>query len=142
MELKLVVRSRGIILHEDKIFVVKHSIDFDYYALPGGHIEHNESPVECIEREILEELGVAPKIGRLLYVNSFSKDNSHSVEFFFEITNGEDYLDTTKLKGTHRHELFEIRWIDKNEEINLLPMQLKEDFKNGKILSDVTRFIK
>lgn len=142
MEPKLVVRSRAIILHEDKLLVVKHDEDIDIYALSGGHLEKNENPVDCIEREIFEELGVKPKIGRLLYVNSFIKKDMHSIEFFFEITNGEDFLDIEKLKGTHSHEIFKILWINKNDNFNLLPKKVLEDFKNGTLLSDSVRFIK
>jgi ADP-ribose pyrophosphatase YjhB (NUDIX family) len=33
------IKCRGIIFNDDKILVVKHSINHDFYALPGGHIE-------------------------------------------------------------------------------------------------------
>jgi len=142
MEPKLVVRSRGIIFYNDKLLIVRHNENSDLNALPGGHLEENEDPVDCIEREIFEELGVVPKIGRLFYVNSFTRRGVHSIELLFEITNGEDFLDIEKLKGTHRHELFEIRWIGRDEDVVFLPTKVLEDFKNGTLLSDSVKFIK
>ena len=38
----------------------------DEWELPGGRIEIGESPRECVEREIREELGVAVTAGELL----------------------------------------------------------------------------
>ncbi|MFH1608876.1 MAG: NUDIX domain-containing protein [Patescibacteria group bacterium] len=143
MEKELFVTSRGIIYHDEKILLVKHDESLDYFALPGGHIEWAEDPKDCIEREIIEELGVKPEIGRLLYVNSFVKDQKHAIEFFFEIINVEDYLDTKKLKNsTHGHEIFEIKWVGKNDGIKILPKGISEDFLSGNLLADNVRFLK
>jgi 8-oxo-dGTP pyrophosphatase MutT (NUDIX family) len=38
----------------------------DYRDIPGGYIEHGETPHEAAAREVHEELGVTPPIGRLL----------------------------------------------------------------------------
>jgi 8-oxo-dGTP pyrophosphatase MutT (NUDIX family) len=59
-----------VILHEDKLLVVKHSPEDTFVALPGGHLEWSEDIKECLKREMIEELGVAPEIGRLLYINN------------------------------------------------------------------------
>ena len=45
---KFIIRCRGVILHEGKLLVVKHSEDLDYYALPGGHLEFGEDIKECL----------------------------------------------------------------------------------------------
>ncbi len=38
----------------------------DYYDIPGGYVEHGETPYEAAQREVFEELGIKPPIGRLL----------------------------------------------------------------------------
>jgi ADP-ribose pyrophosphatase YjhB (NUDIX family) len=136
------IRCRGIILHNDKILAVKHSKDGSYFALPGGHLEWGESVIECIKREITEELGIIPEIGRLLYVRNYVREDSNvqSIEFHFEITNSADYVDIDKLTGTHSHELAEICWIGKNDTRIIKPIALQEDLNNGTILSDMIRF--
>ena len=136
------IRCRAIIIHDNKILVVKHSVDSDFYALPGGHLEWGEDVKTCMRREIIEELGIEPKIGRLLYVRNFiDKNNKQSIEFHFEITNSADFVDITKLTGTHSHELVEICWIGKNDTRKLKPVVVQEDLNSGSILSGVVRFL-
>ncbi|MBI5134431.1 MAG: NUDIX domain-containing protein [Candidatus Taylorbacteria bacterium] len=135
------VRCRGIILHEGRLLVVRHAPDHRYVALPGGGLEWGEDALACMKREIVEELGVEPKIGRLLYVNTFISGETQSMEFFFEILNGADYVGCEKLDRTHAFELAELLWIKPDAATELLPRALAEDFKNGKLLSDTPRFI-
>ena len=131
---KFIIRCRAVTFNEGKLLVVKHSKDFDYYALPGGHLEFGEDVKECLIREITEELGIKPGIGRLLYINTFiDKNNTQPMEFFFEVVNGKDYLDLEKNHRSHAHELFEIYWASPSDNINILPKKFAEDFKEGKI---------
>jgi ADP-ribose pyrophosphatase YjhB (NUDIX family) len=141
---KFFIRCRAIILHEGKLLVVRHSHDISFAALPGGHLEWGEDVKECLEREIIEELGVKPKIGRLMYINTFFKDKNSAqpVEFFFEVLNGSDYLDVGDLKRTHAYEISEIIWVSPNDDIKILPEKIGLDLKEGKLLSDEIRYIK
>lgn len=41
----------------------------DYREIPGGYVETGESPREACVREVAEELGIRPPIGRLLAVD-------------------------------------------------------------------------
>jgi 8-oxo-dGTP diphosphatase len=139
---KIVIRCRGIILNKDRILSVKHTSDSEAYALPGGHLEWGENIQGCLKREIIEELGVEPKIGRLLYINNYIDTNlTQSIEFFFEIINSDDFLEIEKFGGTHKHELFEICWINKNDSKILYPKKLQSDLNDGAVLSDTVRII-
>ncbi len=139
---KTIVRVRGIIISEGKLLVVKHSHNTSFAALPGGHLEWDEDIKESLVREIVEELGTIPKIGRLLYINNFTDaNNTQSIEFFFEIQNSEDYKNLENKTRTHAHEIAEICWITPTDTIQLLPKELREDFKNGKIPSEEVRFL-
>jgi ADP-ribose pyrophosphatase YjhB (NUDIX family) len=140
---KFVIRCRAIILHEGKLLLVRHPSDTSYAALPGGKLDWGEDVKECLKREVIEELGVEPILGRLLYINTFMDgENTQSIEFFFEIKNGSQYADTKKLTGTHAHELAEIVWIGSDSNIRILPTKIGEDFKAGKLLADEPRYIK
>ncbi|WP_189096835.1 NUDIX domain-containing protein [Streptomyces kronopolitis] len=41
----------------------------DYREIPGGYVETGESPLQACVREVREELGILPEIGRLLAVD-------------------------------------------------------------------------
>lgn len=137
------VRCRAVVLHEEKLLLVKNSRGSDYYALPGGHLDPGETPLECMKRELIEELGVTPHIGSLLYVYTFvDREGASSVEFFFEITNGADFLSHETRVRTHAHELSEVRWITSADELLFLPEEIHRDFKSNSLLRNTVRFIK
>jgi 8-oxo-dGTP diphosphatase len=49
-----------------RVLVVKEKQDF--WSLPGGGLEHGESPQDCIKREIKEEIGLSNVIvGEIAY---------------------------------------------------------------------------
>jgi ADP-ribose pyrophosphatase YjhB (NUDIX family) len=136
-----IIKCRGVILYEDKLLVVKHSLSSKFYALPGGHLDGDENPNECIKREIFEEFGVNPEVGNLLYINQFSDPDKSFLEFFFEIKNGIDFknLDENKID---KKEIIEIVWVKKDNGMNILPTKLNEDFKNGILGKNNLQFIK
>jgi 8-oxo-dGTP diphosphatase len=139
-----VIRCRGVIIHDGKLLTVTHQHDPSFVCLPGGHLEAGEDPVECLKREIIEELGVTPTIGRLLYVNTFvdKKRDVQPIEFFFEITNSEEFVNFTDYARTHEHEIESWHWMDSNDYHRLLPEKFAQDFRNKTIDKDKTIFIK
>ena len=139
---ELVVRCRAVIIHENKLLVVRHGEDVDFAALPGGHLELGEDVKECLNREIIEELGVQPVIGRLLYINNFIVENTQTVEFIFEVTNPSDYIGCEKLERSHASEIFEMHWISPTDTVTVRPTKLLNDFKDGTILSNELTYIK
>lgn len=52
----------------DRVLLVEPS-NKDYLDVPGGYVEEGESPRQACVREVQEELGIAPHIGRLLVVD-------------------------------------------------------------------------
>jgi len=56
------------------------------WEIPGGVVERNESPKQCCQREVKEELGIEPQIGDLLVVdyNHHQGSKSESLMFIFD----------------------------------------------------------
>lgn len=63
------VACRAIIIHEEKLMVVKLKPTDNYYCLPGGSLERRETLQQCFEREMEEELLIRPVTGKLLFIN-------------------------------------------------------------------------
>lgn len=80
----------------------------DFWCTPGGGLDMGESLLDGLRREMIEETGVAPEIGRLLFVQQFAEDGEQSadrpaeqLEFFFHITNWQDYQQIDLSATTH-----------------------------------------
>ncbi len=55
-------------------------------ALPGGHLDYGEDVISCLVRELVEELGVKPEVGNLLYISTYlDKKKDQYVEFFLKL---------------------------------------------------------
>ncbi|USQ82566.1 NUDIX hydrolase [Streptomyces phaeoluteigriseus] len=52
----------------DRVLLVEPTYK-DYRDIPGGYVEHGESPRQACVREVHEELGIKQHIGRLLVVD-------------------------------------------------------------------------
>jgi 8-oxo-dGTP pyrophosphatase MutT (NUDIX family) len=60
-------RAAVILILNDKIALIeRHRSNRHYFVFPGGKIESGESPAAAAQREIMEELGLKVKIGRLI----------------------------------------------------------------------------
>lgn len=138
---KFTVRARAVIVNDGKMLAVRH-MESNFFSLPGGTLEAHENIKECLEREMIEELGVKPEIGRLLYINKYSdRQKFPAIDFMFEVKNGGDFLGCENLERTHAHELAEIVWLAPDNRETFYPVELNEDFKNGAVLSGEVRFI-
>lgn len=86
------------IFHEDKILLA-HNRNFrnDLYSLIAGFVEPGETLEQCVEREILEEVGI--KVKNIRYFNSqpWSFPDSLMIAFTAEYESGEIKVDNTEI---------------------------------------------
>ena len=62
-------RSQAMVCRDGKLLLVEHRMKGrDFFNLPGGGIEENETPEEAALRELNEEAGVSGKIVRPLAI--------------------------------------------------------------------------
>lgn len=105
----------------------------EYYTLPGGHVENDETYEETVKREVLEELNVKIVIEEKL-LSLHNKDLNRDEEFFIctlineneEIKkgNGPEWTNPDVEKyGTYEIEYINVKNI---KDYNILPLQVKE----------------
>jgi len=86
---------RGIIFRDGKLLVTKFRQDdggeSEHWGTFGGGLDDNESVTDGLQREMVEETGIVPKVGRLLFIQQFKEDDREFFELFFHIENPEDY---------------------------------------------------
>jgi ADP-ribose pyrophosphatase YjhB (NUDIX family) len=98
------VNVRGIIIKDGKLFCQKlknpRTVHVDeLWSIPGGGIDFGESLQDGLTREMIEETGIKPKIGNLLFIQQFMAGEREQLEFFFHIKNANDY-EVIKLEET------------------------------------------
>lgn len=115
------ISVRAVVLHEGKLLcarlkpyrsALKVSKD-EWWCLPGGGLDEGESLIDGVKREMIEETGIEPEVGELMYVQQFFFDDKDYLEFFFHVTNSADYLDIDLSKTSHGEtEIADIGFID------------------------------
>lgn len=70
-----------IILLQDRV-----KTDWHGYALPGGHVEKDESFLDAVKREMKEETGLEIRNPRLVGLKQFPIDNGRYLVVLFKAT--------------------------------------------------------
>ncbi len=134
MEVERRVAVRGLIHKNGKLFAQKlHNTSGDWWCTPGGGIDPMESLHDALVREMIEETGVKPQIGRLVLIQQFATHGTathgeaEQLEFFFLIENADDY-EAIDLENTSHgvQEIAEFGFVDPKTE-NILPKILQTD---------------
>lgn len=96
-------------------------------------MDDGESILDALSREMIEETGIEPVIGNLLYIQQFKeKDtNNEQLELFFHITNSQDYLQIDLSLTTHgEEEIEEFAFVDPTETQIKPTFLMSEKFEN------------
>lgn len=129
------LRAAAVILHEGRILAMQDERS-PYYYIPGGRVAFGETAETAILREVQEELGIAARIIRPLWLNQgfFSEDVSHvdyhevALYFLMDVT-GSDLLSRgdsfIRHEGRHTHR-FQWLPIAQLQDLYLYPLFMKE----------------
>ena len=129
------VRIAGILKRDDKILLIKHrKNNKEYWLLPGGGVDYQETFSEALKREFIEEtnLEIEPKEMVFIMESIDPSGDKHivNVTFLVEQTGGE-------LKVGEEERLGELRFValDDLESYTVYPnikYEIVEMFKNSK----------
>ena len=123
------VNVRGIIFRNGEILVTKFRQDDDsesaHWGTFGGGLDIGESLHQGLHREMIEETGIAPEIGKLLFTQQFADEEKEYLEFFFHITNTDAYAAIDLSSTSHGLlELVRAEFVDPAQH-NILPAFLQ-----------------
>jgi 8-oxo-dGTP pyrophosphatase MutT (NUDIX family) len=140
------VTVRGIVFKDGNMLAQQlqpdaDGIERDYWCTPGGGLEAGESLHQGLKREMIEETGITPTIGKLLFIQQYQDHQKEYLEFFFHIENPEDYH-TIDLAATS-HGALEVKHVDfiDARKHNVLPIFLQEVDIAHSISADVQPLI-
>jgi 8-oxo-dGTP diphosphatase len=72
--------TAGVIIHEDKVLITRRAPNENFagsWEFPGGKIEPNETPEDCLVREIKEELNIDVSIEK--FCTEVTHDYGHMI---------------------------------------------------------------
>jgi ADP-ribose pyrophosphatase YjhB (NUDIX family) len=99
------VNVRGIVYKDGKLLVTKFrqkdDSESEYWGTFGGGLDIGESFEAGLHREMIEETGIAPKIGKLLFIQQFNDGQKEHLELFFHIKNTADYKEINLEETSH-----------------------------------------
>ena len=137
--------ARAVILMDDKIILIRRKrfkngeLIRDYYVIPGGHLDENETFEEAVIREVKEELGIEVDVQKEI-LHEYNEDLSVDEKFFeckyirgkIGTGTGEEWTNP----DIEKYGIYEIVLQDVNKvnDMNLLPESIKkiiaEKYKN------------
>jgi len=131
------ISVRGIIFREGKIFLQRNHGN-DFWSLPGGKLENDESLTDCLIRELREEIDIEAKVGRLLFVQQFPNSarehaetpdkSGDSLDFFFAIDNPDGFANVDWRAAKFANEIDDAGWflLEQLHDMDVLPEFLKQ----------------
>jgi 8-oxo-dGTP diphosphatase len=108
-------RAQCLIVRNNRILMTKHRIaEREWWCLPGGGIDKNETPEAAAVRELKEECNVIGKIIRMISHNSYSDENK-DYTFLIDIDGQEPQLGFDPELVDSRQIMTDLKWLSLNE---------------------------
>lgn len=108
-------RASCLVIRDNKILMAKHSQDgIEYYCLPGGGIELDETPEQAAVRELKEECLVDGTIINMTCICSFPDESKQNYTFHIDIGEQEPKLGYDP-EIINNPILVGIKWLSLNE---------------------------
>ena len=133
-EMKVAVK--GVLVKEDKMLIVKRS-NLDEtragtWESVGGVMEFGETFEQALEREFIEEVGLAVQVEKLLFATTFLTSPKRQIVLLtFLCSTMEENITLSD-----EHEAY--IWASEEELKCMLPPQIWEDYKQHKVLEYLT----
>lgn len=112
----------GLLLVKDKKFLIAKEKGTDLFLMPGGRPEKNESPEECLIREIMEEIGCEVIRKSIKFFGEFE---DIAVNDPGKLVNIKLYTADVKGKPKANSEIEELKWFGRGDDAKVLSPLIK-----------------
>lgn len=111
------IAASAIILHEDKILLVRYKHgESSFLVGPGGGVHVNEDLNQALVREVKEETGIIVQPGKMLFVEDLLTKNYRMIKFWFLCIIIEGQLKQTQ--EAKEEGIIEVGWFSKDDLLN------------------------
>lgn len=112
------INGRAIIIDGEDVLLmfrrkIKNGITKEYYAIPGGGLEENETLEECVKREIQEEFNMEIKV--LDQLGIVEDKNNIGYIYNCSIISGTPILGGEELENNKEDNYYEVRKVKISE---------------------------
>lgn len=129
------IRVYGILIEDNRILLVdEHYMKREMTKYPGGGLNPGEGPLECLKREIKEELNMEVEVKEHLYTTDFFQrsifretEQVFSIYYFIERKHKSSPINYNWLEVANEHRI-RFHWVDLkdfNEEMLTFPIDRK-----------------
>lgn len=126
------VRPAILIIENQKILTMKYIYGGnEVYNLPGGNLELGEYLSEALAREMVEELGIKVKVGKLILIGEVHSDEEKQKKQTLHLLFEGKIMDGSPTLNPNETSALAIQWLSINdlEKVNLYPnltIQIKD----------------
>ena len=104
--------ARAIVINKDNGIALMHAQKYNYYKIPGGGVEANESIQQALKREVFEEAGCKVKVSRPVGVIIEYRDKIKVIQISYcFIAHVIGIPKKNSLTKAEKEEQFEVKWI-------------------------------
>ncbi|WP_121627332.1 NUDIX hydrolase [Poseidonibacter antarcticus] len=102
----------AVVIHNNKLLVVKERISNLGFKMPGGHIDNKEMISTALVREVKEETGIDVEFDSIISLGHFYPHQFHKSNLYILcIANAKSY----EINIEDTDEILEAKWVDINE---------------------------
>ena len=110
--------ARAVIIDDNKLLVffrrkIINNKEITYYAIPGGHVEDNETCEETVVRELKEEMNL--DIDIIGFLGKMVVNNQEENYFHAKVVGGKLQFGGEELDRNCNENYYEIRWLSLDE---------------------------
>ncbi len=106
------IAQKAIVSKDTKVLITRDSRD-ELWELPGGRLDDGEEPIDGVQREIREELGVEVRVDEIFNLETMwhGRDKETMVSIYYIVS----LLDESAEFKVDPIEVAEMKWVDGEE---------------------------